>query len=284
MSSLATPRSESSASNCCLVDEVAADLVLQVGRPVELDGALDVALVVGRGVLVDLDQHDLRVVEVVLHPLGGDERVLAAHVCSPFLCAGSVRVSWVVTVSAAVDAPEEQVDLAAQAEAEDRVEQGGDQREAGRDQAERRSAPARKPTRPTSAKPRPTAWAKRGGAASSSSAGGAEPRADQRPEQPGVRRVLHAEARPRSRTARPGRRAARPPTGLRRDSSTTASTTEVSAAANCGPRGSIAGAGAAPVGCGVVVGGHVSPADGCGADGQVAARVRRAPRVSRLNQ
>ena len=30
-----------------LVDEVAADLVLQVGRPVELDGALDVALVVG---------------------------------------------------------------------------------------------------------------------------------------------------------------------------------------------------------------------------------------------
>ena len=39
-----------------LVDEVAADLVLEVGGPVELDGALDVALVVRRGVLVDLDR------------------------------------------------------------------------------------------------------------------------------------------------------------------------------------------------------------------------------------
>ena len=41
-----------------LVDEVAADLVLEVGGPVELDGALDVALVVGGGVLVDLDEDD----------------------------------------------------------------------------------------------------------------------------------------------------------------------------------------------------------------------------------
>ena len=56
-----------------LVDEVATDLVLQIGRPVELDGALDVALVVGGGVLVDLDQDDGVVVEMVLHPLGGDE-------------------------------------------------------------------------------------------------------------------------------------------------------------------------------------------------------------------
>ena len=63
-----------------LVHEVAADLVLEVGRPVELDGALDVALVVGRGVLVDLDQDDARGVEVVRHPLGGDERVVAGHV------------------------------------------------------------------------------------------------------------------------------------------------------------------------------------------------------------
>ena len=62
-----------------LVDEVAADLVLEVGRPVELDGALDVALVVGGGVLVDLDEDDAVGVEVVLDPLGGDERVLAAH-------------------------------------------------------------------------------------------------------------------------------------------------------------------------------------------------------------
>jgi hypothetical protein len=57
-----------------LVDEVATDLVLQVGGPVELDGALDVALVVGGGVLVDLDKDDAGGVEVVLDPLGGDER------------------------------------------------------------------------------------------------------------------------------------------------------------------------------------------------------------------
>ena len=39
---------------------------------------------------------------------------------------------------------------------------------------------------------RPTACANRGGAGSSSSAGGREPRPDQRPEQPGVRGVLDA--------------------------------------------------------------------------------------------
>ena len=41
-------------------------------------------------------------------------------------------------------------------------------------------APARKPTRPTIAKAKPTAWANRGGAGSSSCAGRAEPRPDQR--------------------------------------------------------------------------------------------------------
>ena len=67
-----------------LVDEVAADLVLEVGGPVELDGSPDVALVVGGGVLVDLDEDDAVGVEVVLDPLGGDERVLAAHGwCAP---------------------------------------------------------------------------------------------------------------------------------------------------------------------------------------------------------
>ena len=70
-----------------LVDEVAADRVLEVRGPVELDGALDVALVVGGGVLVDLDEDDAVGVEVVLDPLGGDERVLAAHGwCAP--CGG----------------------------------------------------------------------------------------------------------------------------------------------------------------------------------------------------
>ena len=43
-----------------LVDEVPTDRVLQVGLPVDLDRAGDVATVVRRGVLVDLDQHHVR--------------------------------------------------------------------------------------------------------------------------------------------------------------------------------------------------------------------------------
>ncbi len=63
-----------------LVDEVAADLVLQFGLPVQLDGAGDVAAVVGGGVFVDLDEHDPVGVQVLLGPVGRDERVCAAHV------------------------------------------------------------------------------------------------------------------------------------------------------------------------------------------------------------
>jgi hypothetical protein len=62
-----------------LVDEVATDLVLQFGLPVELDGAADVAAVVGRGVLVDLDEDDARGVQVLLGPVGRDEHVCTAH-------------------------------------------------------------------------------------------------------------------------------------------------------------------------------------------------------------
>ena len=145
------PRSESSASNCCLVDEVAADLVLEVRRPVELDGALDVALVVGRGVLVDLDEDDLGVVEVFLDPLGGDERGLAAH-CGSFslLFGGRGRVSDGRCGSAPTPL-DQQVQLAAEAEAEDRVEQGGDQGEPGRDLAEQGRRRPRRRRRATSA-------------------------------------------------------------------------------------------------------------------------------------
>ena len=74
------PLADSSCSNCSLVDEVAADRVLQLGRPVELDGAGDVAPVVGGGVLVDLDEHDPFGAQVLLRPVGGDQDVLAAHV------------------------------------------------------------------------------------------------------------------------------------------------------------------------------------------------------------
>ena len=64
-----------------LVDEVAAHRVLQLGLPVELDGAGDVAAVVGGGVLVDLDEDRVGGVEVLLGPVGTDQGVLAAHVC-----------------------------------------------------------------------------------------------------------------------------------------------------------------------------------------------------------
>ena len=57
-------------------EEVALDLVLQVGLPVESDRAGDVRLGVERRVLVDLDDADRVVVEVVLDPLGVDEDVL----------------------------------------------------------------------------------------------------------------------------------------------------------------------------------------------------------------
>ena len=48
-----------------LVDEVAPDRVLQVGLPVQLDRAGDVAAVVGAGVLVDLDEDDVGRVEIL---------------------------------------------------------------------------------------------------------------------------------------------------------------------------------------------------------------------------
>ena len=57
-------------------EEVALDLVLQVGLPVEPDRARDVGLRVQGGVLVDLDDADGVVVEVVLDPVGLDEHVL----------------------------------------------------------------------------------------------------------------------------------------------------------------------------------------------------------------
>ena len=53
--------------------DVAADPVGQLAGPVPADGARDVALLVGRGVDVDLDEADVRVVEVVLRPVGVDE-------------------------------------------------------------------------------------------------------------------------------------------------------------------------------------------------------------------
>src|SRR4051812_30849960 len=62
-----------------LVDEVTTYLVLQVLTPVDAHRAADVVLVVRRGVLVNLDEHHLRVVEMCLDPVGVDEDVASSH-------------------------------------------------------------------------------------------------------------------------------------------------------------------------------------------------------------
>ena len=55
--------------------DVASQLVLQVAPPVPSDGAFDVALLVDRGVDVDLDQAQARVFGMLVDPVRGDERL-----------------------------------------------------------------------------------------------------------------------------------------------------------------------------------------------------------------
>jgi hypothetical protein len=62
-----------------LVHEVTAQGVLQVLLPVQLDGTLEVAAVVGAGVLVDLDEDETGGTQVFLGPVCGDEHIVAAH-------------------------------------------------------------------------------------------------------------------------------------------------------------------------------------------------------------
>ena len=68
------------------VDEIALDVVLQIFFPVQLDGALDVAAVVGAGVLVDLDEDGVRRGEIALGPVRADQDVGACHGRNPFGC------------------------------------------------------------------------------------------------------------------------------------------------------------------------------------------------------
>ena len=114
MSSLAMPLRGQQRLELRLVDEVAADLVLEVGLPVDPDGVADVVLVVRRRVLVDLDEDDLRVVEVGLDPVGVDECVGAAH-CGSFQRDDRVTGQWVAREPSRAGAADEQVDLAAEA-------------------------------------------------------------------------------------------------------------------------------------------------------------------------
>ena len=77
--SLAIPDRAADRGELLGVDVVADELVLEVALPVDLDGAGDVAHVVEQDVLVALDDPDLRVVAVLLDPVGRDED-LGVHV------------------------------------------------------------------------------------------------------------------------------------------------------------------------------------------------------------
>jgi hypothetical protein len=74
------------------VQEVALDRILQVGLPVEADRPRDVGLLVEGRVLVDLDDADVLVFEVVLHPLGINEYVLGVVRHLPHLQGKGMKV------------------------------------------------------------------------------------------------------------------------------------------------------------------------------------------------
>src|SRR5712664_1557335 len=56
-----------------LVDQIAADVVLELGLPVPADSAGDVALIVGGGVHVDFDEAEIGGVQVLSDPIRGNE-------------------------------------------------------------------------------------------------------------------------------------------------------------------------------------------------------------------
>ena len=76
MWSLEMPFAPKSRAEVLRAEEVALDLVLEIGLPVEADRAGDVRLGVERRVLVDLDDADRVVLQVILDPLRVDEHVL----------------------------------------------------------------------------------------------------------------------------------------------------------------------------------------------------------------
>src|SRR6266851_4124948 len=53
-----------------LVDQIAADVVLELGLPVPSDGAGDVSLVVGGGVHVDFDKAEIGGIQILSSPIG----------------------------------------------------------------------------------------------------------------------------------------------------------------------------------------------------------------------
>src|SRR6266487_5749072 len=115
------------------VHEVPADRILQVLLPVQLDSALDVALAVCAGVLVHFDQDQSLVVQVRLRPVGIDQNVGTAHISSPLSALPGARY-----LAYGHDTSDDQVQLAAQADAEGSVQERGYQAEGGGGDAKRR--------------------------------------------------------------------------------------------------------------------------------------------------
>ena len=135
---------------------------------------------------------------------------------------------------------DEQVHLAAEAEAEGCVEEGRDEREPGGDGADAgRRRRGSRPSADHARRPRPTAWANRGGAASSSSAGAPSRGRTSvlNSQEYGVCEHARASTPIAKTTACTASRATVRAEGAA--SSATASTTVVSDAAKRGPRGSI---------------------------------------------
>ncbi len=107
-------------------------------------------------------------------------------------CPGGGQMWWGSVGSRRACALEQEVHLAAEAEAEGRVEERRGEREAGGDRAEQVGPGGEPEPGRRRANPSPTACANRGGAASSSSAGVPRRGRSEGLEQPGVRRVLDA--------------------------------------------------------------------------------------------
>src|SRR5579871_3264442 len=148
------------------VNEVAAHRVLEILLPVDLYRVGDVALVVSGGVLVHLDKHHPRITEMGLHPVGVHQDIGAGHAGTSLSCSGC-PVSWVDgqnrRIITYISQPRHRPKAALRKAA------------ASASAAATMPStvtPVAYPITPITLMTRPTHWENRGGASSSSSAGG----------------------------------------------------------------------------------------------------------------
>src|SRR6185312_1692271 len=148
------------------VHEVAADRVLQVLLPVELDGVADMPLVVGAGVLVHLDQDHAWVVEVGFHPVSVHQDVRTAHAATSLSGSGGAAPCWrgrIRRISTYISQPRHRPKAALRKAATNASTAAA---------IPRGVRPAAYPITPMMLTTRPTPWENRGPAASSISRGG----------------------------------------------------------------------------------------------------------------